>query len=135
VTGQFVSRFDHVDNAMRRAGEFLPGVGGVAGEFVARAKKQSGHVKAGRGQKARGHHAVAAVVAPATENSDAARLRKLLARESRNRRRGRAHEIERENVEALGGQAVASLHLGSGKNVHETMVLQGAGALDLGSGK
>jgi hypothetical protein len=31
-------------------------------------------------------------------------------------------------VEALGGQAVAGLHLGGGENVHETMVLQGAGS-------
>ena len=109
---------DHVDQAVRGAGQFRQASGGVAFHALGRAEKNGGHFEAGGGEQARGHHAVAAIVAAAAEHRDARARGKLLAREGRHGGRGRAHQLEGRNAEPLGGGAIAGLHLGGGENTH-----------------
>ena len=92
-----------------------------------RAEQKDGDLESGAGEQARGHHAVAAVVAAAAEDGDAARARELAAGEVGHRGAGVAHELQRWNAVLLAGGAVAGLHLGGGEDVHRNMVAELAG--------
>jgi len=127
VQGQVFSRLDDVDQPMRRAGEFTPSLGRIAGESLARAQQQRSDLQAIRDQPSRRHHAVPAVVAAAAQHRDPPRPRELLARKGSHSRRRRPHQLQRRHIEPLSRQAVANLHLGCRKNMHGNMVRQGTG--------
>ena len=102
--------------------KLAPGLGGVALDAFRGAEQEHGDLEPGAGKQARGHHAVAAVVAAAAEDGDAARARELASGEVGDRRAGVAHELQRWNAVLLAGGAVAGLHLGGGEDVHRNMV-------------
>ncbi len=108
----------HMHRTSHRIVQFFPGRGRIAAELLRRAEQNRCHIKSGVGKLPRSHHAVAAVVTGAAKHGDAMRARILATRKRRHCRRSRPHQFNGRNTEALAGGAVASLHLGCGKNVH-----------------
>src|SRR5579871_4886206 len=106
----------------------MPGCGGIAFDLVWRSQDDHGDGETSLGEQARGHHAIAAIVAAAAESGHAAGVRKLLPRNSDDRGRGVAHQVEGWDGEALCGGTVASLHLGCRENPHSFMVVRKGGA-------
>ena len=82
---------DHICPALHRAGQLAPGMRGVALKAFRGAEQQSRHIKPCLDQQPRRHHAVAAVVAAATEHSDAPGTWEMELGEIRDGRGGRAH--------------------------------------------
>lgn len=118
MLGELVGSFQNHDAAGRGGTQLLPGRRGVALEIGRRAEKHDGDFAPGFGEQAGGHHAVAAIVAAAAEDGHALRAGKELTDAVGNRGRCVAHELQGGNAEALGGDAIAGLHLRGGEDSH-----------------